>query len=95
MRELETLAKTSLDEIRIIFIAKTDKKEMFEWNLAQSRISSCVWIDEKGLFEQSNFDHVYLNLIALIGENNEILTEGDLTSDKTKLTEFISNLNDR
>ena len=93
LRALENLAATELGGIKPIFITRTSSLEMFSWNLKNSKITSCVWIDNEGEFEKANPDETYLEQMALIDASNKILTQGNLISDEEVLADFKGLLN--
>lgn len=88
VKAIENLAASELGNIELVFIARTARVHMFNRNVLQARIKSCVQIDSLGSFERANPDKTYLDQMAVLDGANSILIEGNLIRDPDVLSSF-------
>lgn len=88
VKTIENLAASELGNINLVFIARTTRVQMFNRNVLNARIKSCIQIDSLGNFELSNPDKTYMDQMAVLDEGNNIVTEGNLIRDPDVLSAF-------
>ncbi|MCE7992237.1 MAG: hypothetical protein HEP71_09665 [Roseivirga sp.] len=81
VKTIERLAAEELGHVKLVFIARTSKTDMFRQNALNAKIISCIQIDSLGYFEQINPDKTYLDQMAVLDNENGILIEGNLIND--------------
>lgn len=88
VKTIENLAVSELGSVNLVFIARTARVQMFNRNVLNARIKSCIQIDSLGNFELANPDKTYLDQMAVLDENNNIVVEGNLIRDPDVLSAF-------